>query len=92
MKRVDDKTYIILNRKYKPLGQLTDEWVNYETHPSIVKLNITNKIAKELSVTNDDDLECIYFFQDTPMTLSDKKELNNYLERLGILAKLKIKN
>ncbi|MBP6651008.1 MAG: hypothetical protein KA181_01070 [Xylophilus sp.] len=35
--RLKDGCYIAVNRQYKPLGVMSGEWVEYETHPSIFK-------------------------------------------------------
>ena len=87
VKHLGNKNYIILNRDYKPLG--TTDWIDdYASHPSVQNINITKKIAMELSFKNSDDLESIYLFESTPKTLADKKLFTDYLNRLGKLAKL----
>ncbi|MDE6250680.1 MAG: hypothetical protein K2M34_03540 [Alphaproteobacteria bacterium] len=87
MKHLGNHNYIILNRNYKPLG--TTDWIeDYASHPSVRQIRLTQKQAKQLSYKGSDDVECVYFFDETPNVLTDKKALSDYLNRLGLLAKL----
>ena len=33
-----DGTFLVVNRDYKPIGILTDEWVTHEGHPARVRI------------------------------------------------------
>jgi hypothetical protein len=92
IQRIAEKTYIVLNRNYKPIGYPGLDWVDYKTHPAKVILNITPRIAQKLSVHKDDSIDCVYLFTNTPTTFSDKKLLKEYFDRLVSLSKLTIKN
>jgi hypothetical protein len=85
LQRLSDGRYILLNRYYKPLGlPRTTPWVDYDKHPSGVKIRITAAIAKKLSWQGDShtNVDVIYLYRD-----GDILHNGAYLERLGTLMK-----
>jgi hypothetical protein len=88
IKRLTDGRYIILNRRYKPLGTLTNDYVIYETHPSAAHIDITKSIAKKLAHDNSDDINDIYLYSDGCIPTNSDKHLRAYSERLAVLMQL----
>jgi hypothetical protein len=90
LERMVDGTYVVLNRKYKPIGFQTQEHVEYENFPVIHKIQgITKEIAENLSWNGSDTLGKIYLYVTNP-TLS-VREWKSYSEKLKILSKCKTK-
>jgi hypothetical protein len=91
LKRLDDGRYVVLNRDYKPLGFRTRERVVYESFPIAVKFKgLTKKLAAKLSWDGSANLESIFLYNDATVPTDSAKRMTAYLERLAILAKLKI--
>lgn len=89
--KLENGTYIVLNRNYKPIGFMTDEWVVYEDQPVGVKLKgLTPKKAAQLDHQGRENVDSIYLYGDGCVPTSSKKDMDAYLARLGILMKLKI--
>ncbi|CDH43252.1 hypothetical protein [Candidatus Contendibacter odensensis] len=85
--------YVVLNREYKPIGFFTTEWINYEDYPIAVEIEgIGPATAKKLSVTCESDIEKIFLYNDGCVPTQSDKNMKNYLKKLEILAKLKIKS
>lgn len=89
IQHLDSDRYIILNRDYKPLG--TETFVDYASHSSVIKINMTKRRAEKLSYNHSDNTECIYLFENTRGTLLSGKNFSEYLARLAELAKIKTK-
>jgi len=88
--RQADGSYVVLNRNYKPIGFLMDEWANYGDFPIGVRLpGLTAEVASKLSDDGSRDLSRIYLYADhtRPTNKTHKKA---YFERLAILMDLKI--
>lgn len=90
LQRLPDGRYIVLNREYKPLGLITHEIIQYETHPTAQHFKITKSLAKKLSWEGKDDLDSIYLYNDGTNPILGKPEQMAYFERLGLLLKLRI--
>jgi hypothetical protein len=88
--RLDDGRYIVVNRNYKPLGITSGDYVIYETHPSAAKLKITAATAKKLSWAGSDALARIYLYNDGCIPTDGKANMDAYLSKLSVLAKLKV--
>ena len=78
--------YIILNRNYKPLGQTSFEYVDYNKAPSVVCLKITEKQAKKLSYDGLIKSDCIYFYDNSDTVLRNPQAFNDYVARLKLLT------
>jgi hypothetical protein len=67
LRRQEDGSYLVLNRKYKPIGFLTDEWVDYENYPiahhfvreTIEKLAIPGSRYGDIYLYNDGSIPTI---------------------------------
>lgn len=88
IKRLTDGRYIILNRRYKPLGTFTNEYIVYETHPSAAHIDITESIAKKLSHDHSDDMNVIQLYSDACIPTDSDKHLRAYSDRLAVLMQL----
>lgn len=86
-----DGRYVVLNRKYKPIGFTTREHIKYEDYPVCAKLKgIGSATAAKLSYKGDSNTDEIYLYNDGCVPTDSAEHMKNYLERLEILAKLKV--
>ena len=90
LSRQNDGRYAVLNREYKPVGFFTREWVKYEKHPVLVKLKITKALAKKVSNEGEDGVENIFLYNDATNPLRSKANMDAYLAKLALLAKLRV--
>jgi len=90
IKKLQNGTHIVLNRSYKPIGFRTSENLEYEAYPIGVKFKrLTSKTVARLSWKGSQDANAIFLYSDSCIPTVSAKHMNAYLERLGILAKLK---
>jgi len=61
LKRIEDGRYVLLNRRYKPLGMMTKDHIGYG--PYAVKMKMTAQMAAKLSWQGSDDVNSIYLYQ-----------------------------
>ncbi|MEZ2236966.1 hypothetical protein [Microcoleus sp.] len=86
-----DGRYVVLNRGYKPIGFKTRENIKYEDYPICVELKgIGSVTAAKLSFEGDPNTDRIYLYNDGCVPTQSAEHMKNYLERLKILAKLKV--
>lgn len=85
-----DGRAILLNRRYKPLGVHSTEWVEYESHPSTFKLTLDAETAAKLSWEGKAPApgEPIWLYRDACAPRESSQNLKAYLERLAILMRL----
>lgn len=80
-----------LNRDYKPVGFMTDDSIDYGKYPIAVGIRrLGPKLAAKVSFNGNEDLRCIYLYNDGCKPDSSAKAMQDYLRRLAILAKLKV--
>ena len=82
-------TYTVLNRRYKPLGSFTSEWVTYENDTSACAMTITPEIAKRLSWNGSEDTDVIHLYADGCLPEDSADHLRAYAERLDVFMTLK---
>ena len=87
-----DGKYVLLNREYKPIGFYSYDWVNYDAYPIAVSLRITPKLAARISHKGDENTRRIFMYDHTCRPTDAPAHMKDYLRRLAILAKLKIKS
>ena len=86
-----DGKYAVLNREYKPVGFNTCEWIDYDEYPVCVKLKgVDPAKAMKLSCKGSENTEHIQLYNDSCNPHDGAGELSAYLERLGLLMKLKV--
>lgn len=91
LQKLPDGRYIVLNRYYKPLGlPNTTDWVDYEKHPSAVKLRISAATAQKLSWEHKSKTSPIYLYNDATIPDKAAAHWSSYAERLKVLAKIQI--
>jgi hypothetical protein len=92
LQRLDDKTWVILNRNYKPLGWSSKEWANYEDIDVAFRIRqITMAQARKISYTGEvDDKTRIYLYDDSCIPTAGQKHMTAYLDKLAILMRLKL--
>lgn len=92
LQRQEDGSYIALNRRYKPVGMTSTEWVKYEDFPVSFKFKraLSAKQIAALSYKGDTTAECIYFYNDGCVPTDSAADWADYAERLGRLAAYKI--
>jgi len=84
-----DGTYTVVGRDYKPVGICTDEWVDYNEN-SVSLEGITPELAAQLN-DGDSSVDRIYLYRDGSYPLRNKQSMKCYLEKIEILASLRIK-
>ena len=90
LKKMPKGGYIVLNRKYKPIGFDTTEHLTYENFPVTHKIKgLNKKTAKHLSWNGSDDVECIFLYNDGCVPTRNAEHMKNYLDKLSRLAKYK---
>jgi len=89
IQKQNDGHYVILNRMYKPLGMITKQNVDYS--PYAVKLKgLSPTSAKKLSWKGDPNTDEIFLYNDGCVPTKGKKNMGAYLDRLAILASIKV--
>lgn len=92
LQRLEDGRHVVLNRAYKPLGFLSKDHVVYEEYPVAVEIKgIGPAVAAKLSWKGDSNIDTIYLYNDETNPINSDANMDAYLERLRILAKLKLK-
>lgn len=89
--RQEDGSWVILNREYKPVGFNTNDFINYKDYPISVKLKgVGPAMLKKLSYKGSVEGNRVYLYNDGCVPTHSKENMRIYLERLAILAKLKV--
>src|SRR5215831_17480923 len=79
-----DGKYILLDRFYKPVGWIGDVWADYEAWPRRFAVQITPQMAAKMSYKGSDDVDRIWFFNDSCPPWRDDKNRKAYLKRLEL--------
>lgn len=92
LQRQEDGRFIALNRRYKPVGMNSTEWVKYEDFPVGFKFKraLSDHQVAALSFKDDTASECIYLYNDGCIPTDSPSAWAAYAERLGRLASYKI--
>ena len=86
-----DGTWVVLNRQYKPVGFNTGEFIRYEDHPVSANLEgIGPATLNKLSYTGKAEGDRIYLYNDGCVPTHSKANMDAYLEKLRVLAKLRL--
>jgi len=90
--RQPDGSYVALNRRYKPVGMTSSEWVKYEDFPVRFKFKraLSQGQVAALSYKGDSAPERIYLYNDGCIPTDSSSDWAAYAERLGRLAGYKI--
>ena len=91
LQKQPDGTYPVLNREYKPVGFKTRDWIKYEEYPVCVKIKgLTEAKVVKLSYNGSKDMNRIYLYEDASNPIRTKKNMDAYLAKLAMLAKLSV--
>lgn len=90
--RLPDGSYAALNRRYKPVGMTSSEWVNYEDFPVRFKFKraLSQAQIAALSYKGDTAPERIYLYNDGCIPTTSPSDWAAYAKRLSRLAGYKI--
>lgn len=89
--RQPDGRYVVLNRKYKPVGFLTKDHIEYSDYPICVKFKGLGEVtAAKISFNGDSNMDRIYLYNDGCIPTNSSEYMADYLRRLEILAKLAV--
>jgi hypothetical protein len=87
--RISGNLYAILNREYKPVGQVESDLADYTKHA--VKLNrVGPALASKLSFKGSNDVENIYLYNDSCCPDRSDNDGRNYFARLSLLMRLRV--
>jgi hypothetical protein len=91
LEKQPDGRYVVLNREYKPIGFKTREHIEYEEYPICVELKGIGEVtAAKVSYNSDSNTDMIFLYNDGCVPTESAEHMKNYLNRLAILAKLKV--
>lgn len=85
--RLSDGTYLPVNRRYKPLGSTTTDWVNYEG-VAAGRVRLTERQLEAVATARSDDRA--YLYNDGCLPLSSDAAWKAYARRLEVLAGCKV--
>lgn len=89
LKKAEDGSYIPLNRYYKPLGFHTQDFLRYEDYPVFLRMRLTERRLKRISVSIHED-GTFYLYNDATSPARSRKCMMAYMEKLAILAKYQV--
>lgn len=85
----DPPRYVIVNRHYKPLGQVSKQFVDYHAHAVYLR-GLTPRVAVKLSYDQNPNLKSIYLYNDLCAPTRSVVHMQAYLERLAVLARIRL--
>lgn len=91
LQKQQDGRYVLLNRRYKPLGFYTAEFVNYDDFPVALKIEgLSKQVIAKLDWRGEEKDGRIYLYNDSCNPITSSENMTAYLERLAILSKLQV--
>jgi len=91
IEKQEDGSYVVLNRKYKPIGFSPGEFLDYEKYPIRVRFKrLKEKTIRRISVDGDPNDQAIYLYGDGSKPTQNAKNMRDYLERLSVLMSLQV--
>lgn len=89
--RQADGSYVVCNRRYKPVGLTITEHVDYAQYPVRVKIRgLTKATARLLSFNGSDNLQLVALYDDTCVPTDSAQNWAAYSARLERLSRLKV--
>lgn len=91
IQKTADGKWLTLNRHYKPVGTLSLDWVDYDSHPNRLSIDDDSlqKIRQLSPLIYPDSIhepEVIYLFEDALERLESQSSWSKYSEILKVLA------
>lgn len=91
LRKLDDGRYILVNRRYKPLGVVSRERVVYEDHPTAMRIEgLTDELALDIDVNGGAKPDHIYLYNGASTAPRTEQATSEYLQRLSKLMTLKM--
>lgn len=91
IEKQSDGTWVVLNREYKPVGFNTSDYVRYEEYPVSSKLSgIGPGVCRKLSYSGEVAGDRVYLYNDGCVPTNSKANMDAYLKKLALLAKLSL--
>jgi hypothetical protein len=88
--QLDDKSCIVLNRNYKPIGSATEDYVPFgDVDPKTRITRITPAQARLLAYSGEAKAEWRIYLYDGD-GIPNAREMSGYLKRLAVLMKIKL--
>lgn len=96
IQQTSDGKWLALNRKYKPLGTTSDEWVDYDTHPGRIAIDHRSLAAiRRVAVNEQGDAggrdQAIFFYNDGFSLTDSDSDWTRYAKILKVLARASVK-
>jgi len=88
LNRNPDKTWTLVNRKYKPVGVITTDWAEYDDPRHKVTAKLTQAKLKKLDIDGIGEGDMIYLYNDATNLEQGGSNLKSYLDKLAILITL----
>jgi hypothetical protein len=97
VKKINDKIggWVPLNRRYKPLGVRTDQWIEYEDVPREVRIKSIS-VPQQKKIHHGCELAArfepntmIWLYHDSIIPTQSAKHWDSYQQRLYLLSRLK---
>lgn len=87
LQRLSDGSWLPLNRNYKPLGDTTGAWADYEAAPADARIKLTAADLQALSISPPHDGAQIFLYDDGCVPIQGTPHWAPYCARLERLAK-----
>lgn len=85
LQKNDDGSWTFFNRKYKPVGVVTQDWAEYDDPRHKLPVQLTKAQLQKLDVEGKGDGDTIYLYDDATNPERGGSALRAYLDRLAIL-------
>lgn len=89
LEQQDSGEWVVLNRRYKPLGFAVGGYVHYDEYPIGMTLKLTVDVKRKLSHDSSFNEKKIYLYDDGCIPTRSAAHMRAYLEKLTILMKCK---
>jgi hypothetical protein len=90
IEKQNDGTWLVLNRRYKPIGFNTTEFIDYQAYPVSMRIRgLGPATLKKLSWEDKAPGNRVYLYNDGCVPTKSPKAMSSYLKKLKILMKLK---
>jgi hypothetical protein len=90
MEKNPDGSWTFFNRKYKPIGLISDEWEDWDVPQHRMKFKgLGSATRRKLDIHGDGSQDRIYFYNDGSVPTYSARDMERYLAKLKILMGLR---